>query len=171
MPASSALSIGARNAVLSTTATTMPSALAEIAEFSELIICGTTESCEPVHWKSQPSSAQASLAPYWVGVKNGLVVTWLTNTNFHFGVEGNAPAPPDAAEPESFLLLEVQAASSAEAAAAALTMPAPLSSRRRVAPSRPSVSTASSTLGWTWVITNLRDQWRSAGHTAPTSGA
>src|SRR3569833_2979338 len=136
MPASRALSLGARNAVLSSTATARPSALAEIAEFSELTICGTTESCEPVHWNSQFSSAQASCAPYWVGVKNGLVVTWLTNTNFHFGVEGNAPAPPDAAEPESFLLLEEQAASSAAAAAAALQKPEPQSSRRRVATSR-----------------------------------
>src|SRR3954469_17218760 len=143
MPASRALSTGARNAVLSTTATAMPSALAEIAEFSALTICGTTESWEPVHWKSQPSSAQASRAPYCVGVKNGLVVTWLTKTNFHLGVLGYAPTPPLASEPESFLLLEEHAASSAEAAAAALTMPAPLRSRRRTSPWRPSVSTAS----------------------------
>src|SRR3954468_20926337 len=152
MPASRALSTGARNAVLSTTATAMPSAFAEIAEFSELIICGTTESCEPVHWKSQPSSAQASRAPYWVGVKNGLVVTWLTNTNFHFGVAGNAATPPWATEPASFLLSEEHAASSADAAAAALTMPAPPRRRRRATPSMPSVSMASSTLGWTFVI-------------------
>src|SRR5262249_7196774 len=157
MPAASALSTGAVNAVLSTTATAMPSALAEMAEFSALTICGTTESWEPVHWKSQLSSAQASCAPYCVGVKNGLVVTWLTNTNFHFGVDGNWPTPPLAEEPESFLLLDEQAASSADAAAEALTVRAPLRSPRRATPSMPSVSTASSTLGWTFFIADLRE--------------
>ena len=83
----------------------------------------------------------------------------------------DAPAPPAAAaEPASFLLLEEQAASSAEAAVAALTMPAPLRSRRRVAPWRPSVSTASSTLGWTFVITNLRQQVGVGTRAAPNSG-
>jgi hypothetical protein len=33
----------------------------------------------------------ASAAPYWVGTKNGLVVTWLTKTNFHFGWFGYFP--------------------------------------------------------------------------------
>ena len=27
----------------------------------------------------------ASAAPYWVGTKNGFVVTWLMNANFHLG--------------------------------------------------------------------------------------
>src|ERR1041385_9543135 len=39
--------------------------------------------------------------PYWVGTKNGLVVTWLTNTNFHFGWQGKLPWPPP---PEAALL-------------------------------------------------------------------
>jgi hypothetical protein len=46
--------------------------------------------------------------PYWVAWKNGFVVTWLTKTNFHFGVAGNLPGPPAAA-----LLLPPQAASPA----------------------------------------------------------
>jgi hypothetical protein len=33
----------------------------------------------------QFTSAQASAAPYCVGTKNGFVVTWLMNANFHFG--------------------------------------------------------------------------------------
>src|SRR5262245_60312911 len=32
--------------------------------------------------------------PYWVGTKNGLVVTWLTKTNFHLGWAGKLPWPP-----------------------------------------------------------------------------
>src|ERR671924_2427804 len=98
MPASSAWSTGALKAALSTTASAIPSALAEIALLVALTISATIESLEPVHWNWQLSSAQASWAPYWVGVKNGLVVTWLTKTNFHFGVAGNGPAPPLAAE-------------------------------------------------------------------------
>ena len=43
--------------------------------------------------------------PYWVGVKNGLVVTWLTNTNLYSGCEPNTEAelPPeeDALEPHA----------------------------------------------------------------------
>ena len=41
--------------------------------------------CDPVHCELQPSIEHASAMPYWVGTKNGLVVTWLTKTNFHFG--------------------------------------------------------------------------------------
>ena len=36
--------------------------------------------------------ADASSMPNWVGVKNGFVVTWLTNTKFHSGVSGKFPA-------------------------------------------------------------------------------
>src|SRR5438094_8189574 len=32
--------------------------------------------------------------PYWVGTKNGLVVTWLMKTNFHLGCDGKLPSPP-----------------------------------------------------------------------------
>ena len=88
MPASSAWSTGARNAALSTTASAMPSALAVMAVLVASTISATTELTEPVHWYSTPSSLQASSAPYWVGVKNGLVVTWQTKTNFHDGVFG-----------------------------------------------------------------------------------
>ena len=31
-------------------------------------------------------------SPYWVGTKNGLVVTWLTNTNLYSGCEPNTLA-------------------------------------------------------------------------------
>src|SRR5688572_5962134 len=130
MPASSALSIGSLKADLSTTHTAMPSALAETAAFRALTISATIASLDPVHWNSVPSSALASCAPYWVGVKNGLVVTWLTNTNLHLGVDGKSPAPAAAAlllSPPSSL---VQADSSAEAASPALSMPAPPNRRR-----------------------------------------
>src|SRR6266511_2760543 len=152
MPASSAWLTGALKAFLSTTASAIPSALAEIAALVAFTISATTASFEPVHWNSQLSSAQASWAPYWVGVKNGLVVTWLTNTNFHLGVDGKSPAPAAAALLLSLSLLE-QAASSADAASPALASPAPVSSRRRVTGGRPSVSTASSTLGSTPTMT------------------
>src|ERR1700737_2760669 len=44
-----------------------------------------------------PSSAQASSAPYRSGTQKGLVVTWLTNTNFHCGCLGNLPTASSAA--------------------------------------------------------------------------
>src|ERR671912_285556 len=99
MPASSAWLTGSLKASLSTTASAIPSALAEIAVFVAFTISATIESLDPVHWNSQLSREQASWAPYWVGVKNGLVVTWLTNTNRHFGVDGKSPAPAAAASP------------------------------------------------------------------------
>jgi hypothetical protein len=108
-----------------------------------LTISDTIESFDPVHWYVTPSSLLASSAPYWVGVKNGFVVTWLTNTNFHFGVVGKFPIAPLAALELSLL----HAASRAVAASPALDRPAPLSSRRRVTPGRSRVSTASSTFG------------------------
>src|SRR5690349_12980596 len=67
MPASSAWSIGERNAFLSTTAMARPSALALIALLDALTISATMESFEPVHWNWVPSSFEASSAPYWVG--------------------------------------------------------------------------------------------------------
>src|SRR6266511_4694781 len=105
MPASSAWSTGSLKASLSTTATARPSALPEIAVLVAFTISATFDSFEPVNWNSQLSSAQASWAPYWVGVKNGLVVTWLTNTNFHLGVEGKSPAPAASALPDEGLSL------------------------------------------------------------------
>src|SRR6266540_5479722 len=151
MPASRALFTGWLNAALSTTAMAMPSALDEIAVLVAFTISATMESLDPVHWKLAPSSAQASWAPYWVGVKNGLVVTWLTNTNFQFGVVGKSPAPA-AADEDDLLSLEVQAASSADAASEALAMPVPLNRRRRVSGARAKLSSASSTLGSTAVM-------------------
>src|SRR5919198_3763997 len=149
MPASSALFTGALNAALSTTAIAMPSALEEMAVLVAFTISATMESLDPVHWNWQLSSAHASCAPYCVGVKNVLVVTWLTNTNFQFGVDGKSPAAPEDWLLDSFLLPE-QAASSADAASPALVSPTPESSRRRVTGLRLSVSTASSTRGSIW---------------------
>src|SRR3954466_4338323 len=146
MPASSARSTGSVNAVVLTTDTPMPSALAEIAVLRALTISPFTDFSEPVHWYEQPSSAHASAMPYRVGTKNGLVVTWLTNTNRHLGVDGKSPLPPL----EELSLLH--AASSAVAAAAALVSPAPVSNRRRDVAGSGTVSRASSTAGWTVVI-------------------
>ena len=72
--------------------------------------------CRPVHWYAQLSSAQASWTPYWVGMKNGLVVTWLTNTNFHLGWLGKLPLLPPAAAP-SALSMPVSAGSGQAGAA------------------------------------------------------
>src|SRR5215468_10680451 len=141
MPASRAASMGPLKAVLSTTAMARPSALPETAVLMALTISAGMESLEPVHWKELPSSLQASSAPYWVGVKNGLVVTWQTKTHFQFGVFGKLPTAPAVS---SFLL---HAASSAVAASDALASPVPASSRRRVTGLRSRVSTASSTFG------------------------
>src|SRR4051812_8378248 len=133
MPACSALSVGALNAFGSTRQTAMPSALAEIAAFIALTISLTSAVFEPVHWKVVLTSALASSMPYWVGVKNGFVVTWLTKTNLYFGVAGKLPAPPVDAALSLLLLLLLsssldlpQAASAAESAT-----PPPASALRR----------------------------------------
>src|SRR3954447_1246548 len=115
MPAASAWSTGALNAVLSTTAIASPSAFPLIAVLVALTISATTELAAPVHWYVQPSSLHASSAPYWVGVKNGLVVTWLTKTNFQLGVFGKLPM----ASALALLLLSAHAESSAVAASEA----------------------------------------------------
>src|ERR1035438_903176 len=150
IPAARALLIGATNAFGSTTVVAMPSVLAAIAEFSEVIIVGTVGCVEvaPVQEGVEMSSrAAASAKPYWVGVKNALSVTWLTKVNFHEGVFGNFPAA-FVAVAAVLLLPEEQAASRAAAAADALTSPVPSSSLRRVTPSLMfSVSIASSTFG------------------------
>src|SRR5919206_3874618 len=114
MPASMAFFTGAVNAVELITATAMPLALEEIAALVALTISGTFEVDEPVQaGLGSPSRAAASASPYWVGTKNGLVVTWLTNVNFHLGVEGKSPA----AFLDELLPLDVHALSNAEAAA------------------------------------------------------
>jgi hypothetical protein len=53
---------------------------------------------EPVHVYEHPSSLQASAAPFWVGVKNTFVVTWLTIVKWYDAlVPKIAAAPPLAA--------------------------------------------------------------------------
>ena len=106
MPAASARSIGSLNASRSTRQTAIPSALPAIAASKASTISGMSDVSEPVHWNDVPSSAEASSMPYWVGTKNGLVVTWLTNTKFHSGVSGKLPwaplpPPPPPASPSS----------------------------------------------------------------------
>src|SRR3954453_8516701 len=113
MPAFWARSVGALNALLSVIAIAMPSAFAEIAALNALTISATSALAEPVHWNVQPSSAHASCAPYCVGTKNGFVVTWFTNTNFHFGCFGHA----DAAFPAAAAPLAMRPAGSETAAA------------------------------------------------------
>src|SRR5215472_15949853 len=153
MPAFMAFFTGVVNAVELITATAIPFALAEMAALVALTISGTLEFCEPTkEGLGIPSSAAASCSPYWVGTKNGLVVTWLTKVNFHGGVDGKFPAAELAAV-LPLLLVDEQASSSAEAAAVALTRPVPVSSFRRVGPSfMLSVWIASSTLGSTSLI-------------------
>jgi hypothetical protein len=156
MPAFMAFFTGPVNAVELMTATAIPFAFDEMAALVALTISGTLEFAEPVQaGLGIPSSAAASCSPYWVGTKNGLVVTWLTKVNFHGGVVGKFPAAELAGLVLvlPLLLVEEQAASSAEAAAVALTRPVPVSSFRRVGPSfMLSVWIASSTLGSTSFI-------------------
>ena len=93
MPACMAFFTGVVNAVELITATAIPFAFEEMAALVALTISGTLEFCEPVQaGLGIPSSAAASARPYWVGTKNGLVVTWLTKVNFHGGVVGKFPA-------------------------------------------------------------------------------
>src|SRR5919109_2170970 len=91
----SAFSVGALNAFVSISDTAMPSALELIALLTALTISPTLLRSEPVHWYVQPSSLQASSAPYFVGTKNGFVVTWLTNVNLNFFWDPKTPAAGD----------------------------------------------------------------------------
>src|SRR5579885_3186358 len=88
IPFASARLIGASKATLSITETAIPAALAVTAALSAFTIWPTSLDAEPVHWNVTSTSAAASAAPYCVGTKNGFVVTWLTNTNFHLGCLG-----------------------------------------------------------------------------------
>src|SRR5262249_60178656 len=109
----------------------LPVAFDELGELGALTISGMLALSEPVQaGLGIFSSAAASARPYWVGTKNGLVVTWLTKVNFHAGVDGKSPAVCLAVLP-LVVGLDEQAASSAEAAAGALTRPVPGSSFRR----------------------------------------
>src|SRR5215467_4359669 len=133
MPSCMALATGVVNAVALITATAMPFAFAEIAAFVALTICGTLDVADPVQdGLGRPSSAAASCSPYWVGTKNGLVVTWLTKANFQAGVFGKLPTVLFAAF--AVVLDEPHAVIRAAAAALALMSPVPASSLRRVGP-------------------------------------
>src|SRR5579862_3449384 len=113
MPAFSAASTGALNACRSMSATAIPSAPPVTAVFSAVTIWLTFELSDPVHWYSQPSSLLASAAPYCVGVKNGFVVTWLTNTNLYFFGEPNIEPDPlelDALDPHALRMLPTEPA-------------------------------------------------------------
>src|SRR5215216_95226 len=95
MPAASARSTGSLNAVGSTSETAMPSTFALIALLKAFTISLTLLLCDPVHWYEQPSSVQASWAPYRVGTKNGFVVTWLMTVNLSGFWEPNTRLAPD----------------------------------------------------------------------------
>jgi hypothetical protein len=86
---------------------------------------------------------QASSAPYFVGTKNGFVVTWLTNTNLYFlsGLK-----TPDAGLPLWALLDDGLFPSPPHAAISVLTRPAapPVSAARRVKARRRECGVASS---------------------------
>src|SRR5919198_3113105 len=123
MPLLRACLVRSTNALLSVSAIAMPSALLSTAVFMALAISATLPFSDPVHCGSgSPSRDAASAKPVRVGVKNEFVVTWLTNTNFHWGVVGNRPAPllPLLFAPSWTLL---HAASSAPAAAAPVPAP------------------------------------------------
>src|SRR5262245_11997737 len=129
MPLPSACLVRSTKALLSVSAMAMPSALLSTAVFMALAISATLPFSDPDHCGSgSPSRAAASANPVLVGVKNEFVVTWLTNTNFHWGVLGNRPVPLLLFWPSWTLL---QAASSAPAAAAPVPAPRNLSAVRR----------------------------------------
>src|SRR3954468_20796036 len=113
----------------------MPFAPLVMAVFIALTISLTFDVSEPVHWYEQPSSLHASSAPYFVGTKNGLVVTWLTNTNFRLPF---APKMPAAGLPLDWLVLWAFVVDGlllpphAEMMAVARPAPAPVSAVRRV---------------------------------------
>src|ERR1019366_8393027 len=97
MPFAAAAAVGPVNAFGSIMQQAIPSAPAVIALLNAVTIWGTLLDVEPVHWDVQPNSAHASAMPFCVGVKNGFVVTWLTNTNLNFFWFPKMLAGPDAA--------------------------------------------------------------------------
>src|SRR3954452_15190833 len=112
----------------------MPSAPPVTAVLNALTISLTLLFSEPVHWYEQPSSLHASSAPYFVGTKNGLVVTWLTSTNFSFLLEPKMPPPPPLDCGLGVALALLGLLEDPQAASAAATTPAvpPVSAARRV---------------------------------------
>src|SRR6266550_5401988 len=110
-----AFATGVLNAVVLITASAIPFAFDVMAALVALTMSEMLDLSEPVKaGLGIPSSAAASCSPYWVGTKNGLVVTWQTKVNFHGGVVGKFPAA-ELAVLLPLLLVDEQAASSAEA--------------------------------------------------------
>ncbi len=111
----------------------IPSTLAATALLIALTMSDTSLVVEPVHVYEQPSSLQASAAPFWVGVKNTLVVTWLTIVKWYDALVPKiaaAPLPVAACAVEvPVLLLLLPHASSMTAAIPAAP---PVSAVRRV---------------------------------------
>ena len=66
------------NAVGEISVVAIPLAFEDTALLIALTISPTLLVADPVHVYEVPSSLQASAAPFWVGVKKTLVVTWLT---------------------------------------------------------------------------------------------
>jgi hypothetical protein len=119
--------VGALNALVSMSATAIPSALPVMAVFIALTISLTSLVFEPCQSNLVLNSALASCAPYWVGTKNGFVVTWLTNTKRYLGVDGKSPGPPLS----SALLLSLSSLDLPQAATAAATAAPPPSRAER----------------------------------------
>src|SRR5260370_13037211 len=111
MPEDKAASTGALTATGSMIETAIRSPLAAMAVFIALTMSATILFAEPVRWYLHPTRAKASEGPYGVGTKNGLVVTWLTNTKFHCGWLGKCPSP--AGVVDDGLLVPPQASSKA----------------------------------------------------------
>src|SRR4051812_32973904 len=113
----------------------MPSAPPVTAVLNALTISLTLLFSEPVHWYEQPSSLHASSAPYFVGTKNGLVVTWLTKTNFRLPFDPKMPAagvPLDWLVDWALVVDGLLLPPHAEMMAVARPAPAPVSAVRRV---------------------------------------
>src|ERR1700733_445450 len=130
MFALSAACTGLLNAVGSISVVAIPFALALTALLIELTMSDTLLVDEPVQVYEQPRSLQASAAPFWVGVKKTLVVTWLTITKWYFSLTPKIAAAELPEEPLARPgLLEPPQASSAAAASPAA---APVRAVRRV---------------------------------------
>src|SRR5690348_9733295 len=110
----------------------MPFAPPVTALFIALTISLTLEFSEPVHWYVQPSSLQASAAPYFVGTKNGFVVTWLTKTNLSFLLLLKMPLAGVPPPPPLDALLEPDPPPHAASAVATSPAAPPVSAPRRV---------------------------------------
>src|SRR4051794_7804450 len=79
--AASALSVGPLNACRSISAMAIPSTPAVAALLNPLAIPPTFGVWGPGPRIGAADRLEGSRGPLWVGVKNGFVVTWLTNVN------------------------------------------------------------------------------------------